>query len=72
MVTRVHLDDEDAAEALARALDERGHEVVVVRERFAGDDDDEAISYVVCTPADEGALADLVDEDAFVEYDEES
>lgn len=69
MVTRVHLEDEDAAQALAEELDRRGHEVAIVKERFAGEDDDEALEFVVCTTAPEGALVDLVDEDAFVEVD---
>ena len=42
-ITRIHLDDEDRATALAEAIDARGHEVAVVRERFAGEDDDEAV-----------------------------
>lgn len=68
-ITRIHLDDEDRATSLAEAIDARGHEVAVVRERFAGEDDDEAVEFVVCTPAEESALADLLDEDTFVTRD---
>ncbi|MGA4507219.1 hypothetical protein ACQB6R_05845 [Propionibacteriaceae bacterium G1746] len=68
-VTRIHLDDEDRANELAQAIDALGHEVAVIKERFAGEDDDEAISWVVCTPATRDVLADLVDEDVFVESD---
>lgn len=69
MVTRIHLDDEADATALAESIDALGHEVAIIKERFAGEDDGEAVSFVVCTPADKDALVDLVDEDAFVEYD---
>lgn len=69
MIARIHLDDEVEATALAEALDGRGHEVAIIKERFAGEDDGEAVSFVVCTPADQNVLADLVGEDVFVEYD---
>lgn len=69
MVTRVYFEDEDRAQALAAALDGRGLEVAVIQERFAGEDDDEAIEYVVCTPETRDVLADLVDEDVFVAED---
>lgn len=69
MVTRLHVDDEDAAEQLAAAIDARGHEVAVVRERFAGEDDDEAIEYVVCTTAGVAELDGLVGDEVFVEAD---
>ncbi|MGA4668631.1 hypothetical protein ACPCG0_02330 [Propionibacteriaceae bacterium Y1923] len=69
MVTRVHFDDESEATALAQALDALGHEVAVILERFAGEDDDEAVDWVVYTPADADVLAELVDEDVFVESD---
>lgn len=68
MIARIHCDDETDAKALAEAIDARGHEVAIIKERFAGEDDGEAISYVVCTPATKDALADLVGEDVFVEY----
>ena len=69
MVTRIHLDDESDANELAAAIDARGHEVAIIKERFHGEDDGEAIQYVVCTPATRDVLADLVDEDVFVETD---
>lgn len=69
MVTRIHVDEESTAQQLAEAIDARGHEVAVIKERFAGEDDGEAVVYVVCTPAGEDVLADLVDEDVFVEVD---
>lgn len=72
MVSRIHFDDEQRAVAAADALDDAGLEVALIQERFAGEDDDEALDYVVATP--EGAarvrelLADLLDEE-FVEED---
>lgn len=72
MVTRIHFEDADAADAAAEALFDAGHEVAVVRERFAGEDDDEALEHVVATTASEGqvrsALPDLTD-DVFVSED---
>ena len=69
MVTRIHLDEESDAQAMAEAIDQRGFEVAIIKERFAGEDDDELVQYVVCTTAAEDALADLVGEDVLVEGD---
>ena len=69
MITRIHLEDESDADALASAIDAAGHEVAVVKERFAGEDDDEAIEFVVCTPAAPATLGGLVPEGAFVTHD---
>ena len=69
MITRIHLDDEDEATALASAIDERGYEVVVIAERFAGEDDDEAIEYVVHVNGGAESVAGLVAEDVFVTTD---
>ena len=69
MIARIHLDDQAEATTLAETLDALGHEVAIIKERFAGEDDGEAITFVVCTPADQDVLADLVGEDVFVEYD---
>lgn len=72
MVTRIHCEEEDQAEQLAEAIDAAGHEVAVVKERFAGEDDDEALEFVVCTPTARDALAEVLgsmpwyDEDVFV------
>jgi alkanesulfonate monooxygenase SsuD/methylene tetrahydromethanopterin reductase-like flavin-dependent oxidoreductase (luciferase family) len=68
-VTRIHLDDEDAAARLAERIDALGFEVAVIAERFAGEDDDEAMEYVVCTPAARADLGGLVREDWFVTTD---
>ena len=68
-ITRIHLDDEDEAQALAEAIDARGFEVAVIGERFAGEDDDEALEYVVCTPATREELGDLIGPDHFVTTD---
>lgn len=70
MVTRIHFEDADEADRAAEQLFAAGHEVAIVRERFAGEDDDEAIEHVVATTAsgDEvrGALPELP-EDVFVQ-----
>ncbi|MGJ6979471.1 hypothetical protein ACSDQ9_02910 [Aestuariimicrobium soli] len=68
-ITRIHLEDETAAAELAERIDALGFEVAVIGERFAGEDDDEAIEYVVCTPATPADLGDLVDDDWFVTTD---
>lgn len=69
MVTRIHFDDADAADQAAETLFAGGHEVAVVRERFAGEDDDEAVEFVVATTADAAqvheALPDL-EPDTFI------
>lgn len=69
MIARIHLDEQSEATTLAEALDALGHEVAIIKERFAGEDDGEAVSFVVCTPAPQDVLADLVGEDVFVEFD---
>ncbi|MDA8439059.1 MAG: hypothetical protein M0Z51_09405 [Propionibacterium sp.] len=65
MVTRIHFDDAERADEAAESLFSAGHEVAVVRERFAGEDDDEDVEYVVATPASvedaRAALGDLGD-----------
>lgn len=72
MVSRIHFDDEQRAVAAADALDDAGLEVALIQERFAGEDDDEALDYVVATPEEAGRvrelLKDLLD-DEFVEQD---
>lgn len=63
MVTRIHFEDADDADRAAEQLFAAGHEVAIVRERFAGEDDDEAIDHVVATTASgqeaRAALPDL-------------
>lgn len=56
MVTRIHFEDEGEANEFASKVDDLGHEVAVINERFAGEDDDEAVEYVVCTPASRAEL----------------
>ena len=72
MVTRLHFDDATLADEAAEALFAAGHEVAVVRERFAGEDDDEAVDYVVATPASveqtRAAIGDLA-ENLFISED---
>lgn len=70
MITRIHLDDEHAATALAEAIDGRGLDVAVIAERFAGEDDDEAIEYVVCVNGAKSLVDDLLGEDLFVTEDQ--
>ncbi len=66
MVTRIHFHDAERADEAAEALFAAGYEVAVVRERFAGEDDDEDLDHVVATPVsaeEAGAvLGDLGDE----------
>lgn len=70
MVTRVHFTDEDEATALAEKIDAAGHEVAVYTERFAGEDDDEEVDFVVATTADRATVEPLVnDPEVFVEAD---
>lgn len=72
MVTRVYFDDPEPADEAAHVLYEAGHEVAVIKERFAGEDDDEDVSYVLATPAPEETVRTLLtlDDDAWVETDE--
>ncbi|MEL4357569.1 MULTISPECIES: hypothetical protein [unclassified Luteococcus] len=69
MVSRMHFDDEDQAVRAAEAIDAAGHEVALIKERFAGEDDDEAIDFVVATPASADQLKELVGEEVFIETD---
>lgn len=69
MVSRIHFEDEDEATRAAQAIDAAGHEVAVVKERFAGEDDDEEVDYVVATPATPDQLRPLVGDEVFVESD---
>ncbi|HET9127379.1 MAG TPA: hypothetical protein VHO26_08735 [Propionibacteriaceae bacterium] len=66
MVTRIHFDDAEGADEAAETLYAAGYEVAIVRERFAGEDDDEDIDYVVATPASKQeameALGDVTEE----------
>ncbi|MGO4955758.1 hypothetical protein ACTQ49_00545 [Luteococcus sp. Sow4_B9] len=65
----MHFEDEDEAIKAAEAIDAAGHEVALVKERFAGEDDDEDIDFVVATPATVDQVKALVGEDVFVEVD---
>ncbi|MDN5562958.1 hypothetical protein EDD41_3314 [Luteococcus japonicus] len=69
MVSRMHFEDEDEAVKAAEAIDAAGHEVALIKERFAGEDDDEAIDFVVATPAEPDVLRPVVGEDTFIETD---
>lgn len=74
MVTRIHFDDGEDADALADVLYAAGHDVAVIKERFDGEDDDEEIDYVVATPATEAqvrAAAPALAPEVFVETDDE-
>ncbi len=68
MVIRIHVEDEKAAQAAAEALAEQQHEVALLRERFAGEDDDEAVELVVATTAPRAEVARLFP-DAFITED---
>lgn len=68
-VTRIHTDGEERATDLARRIDERGLDVAVIAERFAGEDDGEAVEFVVHVRADRSAVDDLVAEGEFVTVD---
>ena len=54
--------DEDHARAVARRLTAEGYDAAVVRERLAGEDDDEDHPWAVLTDAPEMVLDLLVDE----------
>lgn len=71
MVTRVHFEEETDAADAADVLYDAGQEVAVIKERFAGEDDDEEIVFVLATPCDEAKVRELLDldEDAWVESD---
>lgn len=73
MITRIHVgDDEAIADQVAALIDQGGHEVAVVTERFVDEDDQEVVEFVVCTPAPVAEI-DLssidIDEDFFIEID---
>ncbi|MGL5405672.1 MAG: hypothetical protein ACRDAX_02600 [Propionibacteriaceae bacterium] len=72
MTTRIHFDSEDAAVEAAEILDDNEYEVAVIKERFAGEDDDEEIVWVVATTADEVSVREFLDldDEAWVEVDE--
>ncbi|WP_420175398.1 hypothetical protein [Luteococcus sp. OSA5] len=69
MVSRMHFDDEDEAIKAAEAIDQAGFEVALIKERFAGEDDDEDVDHVVATPASVDEVRPLVGEDVFIEAD---
>lgn len=68
-ITRLHFESEDDANATAEALAAAELEVALVKERFAGEDDDEAISFVVATPASQEQVAGLVVGEYYLESD---
>ncbi len=70
MITRAYFSDPDPAQSLQEALTALGHEAEVVAERFAGEDDDEAIEYAVCTDAPSATVTRLVDPDTFIVEDD--
>ena len=62
--------DEDVARAVARRLESDGYAASVVREKFAGEDDDEDHPWAVLTDAPEFQFEMLVDEhDGWLEAD---
>ena len=66
-ILRLSFAVEDEASASAAAIAEAGHEVAVVKERFAGEDDDEEVVFVVATPAPLDRVEKLLCGDYFVE-----
>lgn len=60
MAVRVSCVEQEQAEELVRALLTAGFDAGVMRERFAGEDDDEAVVYVVHTDAPAESVEDLV------------
>lgn len=71
MVSRMHFDDEAQAVEAAEKIDAAGYEVAIVQERFAGEDDDEAVEYVVASPATPEMLVQVVGDDVFITSDDE-
>ena len=61
MTTRAMFWDDDAARAVAAALEDRGLDAEVVRERFAGEDDDDDHPWVVLTDAPATLVETLVE-----------
>lgn len=66
-VLRLSFDEPDDAAATAEAIADAGHEVALIKERFAGEDDDEAIIHVVATPASLDEVRALIVGDYFVD-----
>ncbi len=71
MVSRIHFDEETEAVEAAEKIDAAGFEVVLIQERFAGEDDGEAVDYVVATPATVDELRAVVGDEVFIEADED-
>ena len=68
MSLRISCADTEDAENLIRALLTAGFEAGMTRERFAGEDDDEAVVHVVHTDAPASSAQELMDGiDAWVE-----
>lgn len=66
-ILRVSFTAEEDANSTATKIAEAGYEVAVVKERFAGEDDDEEVVFVVATPARLEQVADCLSGDYFVE-----
>lgn len=66
-VLRISFNEADEAESSAEMIAAAGYEVAVVKERFAGEDDDEAIVYVVATTAPLDQIREYLVGDYFVE-----
>jgi 8-oxo-dGTP diphosphatase len=65
---RVTFHEQHEADSLVQTLTLAGYDAGVSRERFAGDDDDEAVAHVVHTDAPADEVEELLgDSDAFVE-----
>lgn len=68
MALRICCDEADEAQELFDALATSGYAAEVTRERFAGEDDDEAILHVVSTDAPAELVGELIeDSDAWLE-----
>lgn len=68
MALRICCDEPDEATELHEALATAGYASEVTRERFAGEDDGEAIIHVVSTDAPAELVAELIeDSDAWLE-----
>ena len=73
MISRGIFFDEDDARAAARQLEADGYDAQVVRERLAGEDDDEGHPWAVLTDAPAFQLEMLVDRyDGWLEVEEAS
>ena len=62
MAVRVTFHEADPAESLVETLTVAGYDAGVSRERFAGEDDGEAIVHVVHTDAPVAAVEELIGE----------